>query len=75
VGGGDNMEKFKVRFVFEKSNTGTLEILGESKEQVLDQLTHSDWYISEDNEIAINMKLVTSVTIGQAGRAKSTSVF
>ncbi|WP_332694670.1 hypothetical protein [Halalkalibacter lacteus] len=62
------MEKFKVRFVFEKSNTGTFEVTGESKEQVFDQLTHSDWYISEDNETAINMKLVTSFTIGRAGR-------
>ncbi|MFC0469006.1 hypothetical protein ACFFHM_00110 [Halalkalibacter kiskunsagensis] len=68
------MENFKVRIVFEKSNAGTLEITGESREQVLDQLTRSDWYISEDKETAINMRLVTSITISQAGRAKSTSI-
>ncbi|WP_332632000.1 hypothetical protein [Halalkalibacter flavus] len=58
------MEKFRVRFIFDKDNSKTLEIEVETKEQLIDKLTRDDWYISDDGENVINMKVVTRLVIG-----------
>jgi hypothetical protein len=56
------MELIKVRFTFDNDNTKVVNIEAENQEELLYRLTSQDWYISKDNEVAINLKLVTRIT-------------
>ncbi|MBT2688271.1 hypothetical protein J7I93_08765 [Bacillus sp. ISL-47] len=68
------MKKFKVRFSFDHENSKTLEIEGESSEQLLNKLTsHSGWYIDSKAETAINMNLVTRISFAKPARASAVS--
>ncbi|MFC5712414.1 hypothetical protein ACFPU1_06450 [Thalassorhabdus alkalitolerans] len=68
------METYKVRFYFDRDNYKTVGIKGESKKEILDQITKSKdkWLVHEENT-AINMNLVTRVTFVKPKKSKKKS--
>ena len=61
------MNEFIIRFEFEKGHADVYEIKGESREALLRHIIgHKDWFFIED-DVAINMKLVTKVSCQTPG--------
>lgn len=64
------MQKFRVMFHFDKDNSRSFEIEGESAEILLQEITsHKDWYINEELPEAINMRLVTRISFSKPAKA------